>query len=146
MSRYTLIAAALLAACSGKPEMQTKAADTAPPQVNVVDTVTATITYRQRMALPNDAHVMVALIDVARADAPAHVISGEDRVAAGQQVPFVFALPYVLSQIPMSARLAVQARIEQDGKLLFLSTQAYPVVTQGAPSSVELVLEPAGKR
>ncbi len=39
---------------------------------------------------------------------------------------------------------AVSARIEDGGKLLFVSDKRYPVITRGAPTNVELVLRPVG--
>jgi putative lipoprotein len=141
MNRYLLGSLIVLAGCS-TGQGDSAARDSTPARVpSVVDTVTATITYRERMALPDDAHVKVSLVDMSRMDAPATVISTEDRVAAGAQVPFVFSLPYVLDQIPMNARLVVQARIEQGGRTLFTSTLVHPVVTQGAPKQVEVVVE-----
>lgn len=94
------------------------------------------------MALPNSAHIKVTLEDVSRVDAPARTISSEDRIAGGAQVPFVFSLPYVLNQIPLNARLVVRVRIEEGDKLLFTSTNVHPVVTQGAPKDVEIVVDP----
>ena len=36
---------------------------------------------------------------------------------------------------------AVQTRIEQDGKLIFMNDTRYPVIPRGAPTHVEIVLE-----
>jgi putative lipoprotein len=142
-NRISTILILAIIACSGKRDVPAKSADsTPPPSPNVVDSVTATITYRQRMALPDNAHIKVTLEDVSRVDAPARVISSEDRMAGGAQVPFVFSLPYVLNQLPMNARLVVRVRIEEGDKLLFTSTSVHPVVTQGAPKAVEVVVEP----
>lgn len=137
------LALLLLTACTGGSGRHSKvAADSTPTTARTgMDTVTAVINYRQRVALPNGAHVKVSLVDGSRADGQVTVISSEDRVTTGDQVPFTFLLPFVLDQIPMNARLAVRARIEFEDRLLFTSTQVYPVVTQGAPKSVELVLE-----
>ena len=39
---------------------------------------------------------------------------------------------------------AVQARIEVDGKLLYISDRHYAVLTQGAPAHVDLQLKAVG--
>jgi uncharacterized lipoprotein YbaY len=38
----------------------------------------------------------------------------------------------------------VQARIEEDGKLRFISDQHYGVITRGAPTHVDMVLKAVG--
>lgn len=139
----------LLAACEGEGRLSKVAKDDATPATavtaaasNGIDTVRATVTYRSETLLPSGAHVKVSLVDISRADAPATVVSSEDRVTTGNQIPFAFALPFVLDQIPMNARLAVRATIEVEGKLIFTSTEVYPVVTQGAPKQVAVILQP----
>jgi putative lipoprotein len=136
-----------LAACQAEGRLSKVARDTVEtPGVSVrgtgIDTVHATVAYDLERVLPSGSHVKVSLVDISRADAAATVISSEDRVTTGDQGPFSFALPFVLDQIPMTARLAVRASIEAEGNLLFTSTQVYPVVTQGAPKSVQVMVTP----
>lgn len=145
--RKSILSLLILAACQGEGRLSKVAKDEAPAAgiavapSNGIDTVHATVNYRQETLLPSGAHVKVSLVDVSRADAPATVVSSEDRVTTGNQVPFAFALPFVLDQIPLQARLAVRATIEVDGKVVFTSTEVYPVVTQGAPKTVTLTLQ-----
>ena len=106
--------------------------------------ITGTLTYRVRMALPPDAAIDVRLENVTLADAPAKVIAENVFAAAGKQVPISFQLPYPAKEIQPSHRYYVRARITEGDKLLFDTTQAYPVLTNGAPSTVTLVLTPAG--
>jgi putative lipoprotein len=135
-----------LAACQAEGRLSKVARDTtAAPEASVaprsgIDTVHATVSYGEETLLPSGTRVKVALVDVSRSETAATVISSEDRVTTGNQGPFRFALPFVLDQIPMSARLAVRASIEVEGKVLFASTQQYPVVTQGAPKSVQVTV------
>lgn len=106
--------------------------------------VTGTVTYRQRSALPQGAVVTVQLQDVSRADAPATVIGEQVIHPEGKQVPFSYSVPYDPKQIQENHRYSMRATItDSSGKLLFTSTTAYPVITQGNPTSnVELVVEP----
>jgi putative lipoprotein len=102
--------------------------------------VTGTVTYRERIALPPTAVIKVQLVDVSRADAPAIVLGEQVTHAAGKQVPFSFEIPFDPARIEASHTYAVQARIEQDGKLRFISDQHYAVITRGAPTNVDMVL------
>jgi putative lipoprotein len=86
----------------------------------------------------------VQLVDVSRADAPADVLGEQLIEAAGRQVPFAFEIPYDPARIDERMSYAVQARIEDGGRLLFISDQHYSVITQGAPTTVNLLLKSVG--
>jgi putative lipoprotein len=108
--------------------------------------VNGAVTYLQRSALPPDAIVTVRLSDVSKADAPAEVISEQTIPAEGKQVPFPYTLAYDPAKIVESHDYAVSARIESGGKLLFISTQRYAVITKGNPTeNVEIVVQPVGE-
>jgi len=80
---------------------------------------------------------------VSKMDAPAEVISMQTIEAQDKQVPFRYILKYDPTKIDPSHRYAVRATIKDGDKLLFTSTQAYPVITNGAPTrDVEIVVEP----
>jgi len=102
--------------------------------------VTGSVTYRERIALPPTAVVTVRLVDVSLADAPSLLITEQVIRTEGRQVPFEFALAYDASRILPSRTYAVQARIEDGGKLLFISDTMNPVITRDAPSRVDIVL------
>jgi putative lipoprotein len=105
------------------------------------DAVTGTVTYRQRMALPPAAIVKIVLEDVSRQDAPAREISQTTFEAAGKQVPLPFRILFDRSDIDEKHTYAVRASILLNDKIIFASTQRYNVITQGAPKSVDIVLE-----
>lgn len=102
--------------------------------------VTGSVTYRERIALPPTAVVTVRLVDVSLADAPSVLVTEQVIRTEGRQVPFEFALAYDASRILPSHSYAVQARIEDGGKLLFISDTMNPVITRDAPSRVDIVL------
>ena len=102
--------------------------------------VTGSITYRERMALPPSALVTVKLVDVSRADAPAELIAEQVIATAGRQVPFEFALEYDAARIQPSHTYAVQVRIEDGGKLLFISDTVNRVITRDAPTHIDIVV------
>ncbi len=100
-----------------------------------------TVTYRERMALPEGAVVRVRIEDVSRADAPATVIAEED-IRPVTQVPVPFSLAYDPARIDVTHRYAVRAEIrDAAGQLLWTTTTNTPVFTQGGPiDGVEVVL------
>jgi len=105
------------------------------------NTVTGTVTYRNRSALPRNAVITVKLVDVSRADAAAIVLAEQKIEADGKQVPFEFSLGYKSDQIKPRNRYNVQAEIRGgNGRLLYISDTAYPVLTQGNPNNVEIVV------
>lgn len=103
--------------------------------------VTGTVTYRNRSALPRNAVITVKLVDVSRADAAGKVIAEQKIDSDGKQVPFAFSLGYKPDQINSRNRYNVQAEIRGgNGRLLYITDTAHPVLTQGNPSNVEIVV------
>jgi len=102
-------------------------------------TISGSATYRERIALPSNATLEVTVEDVSRADAPATVIGRITRMPAGQ-VPITFEVPYQESLVQQNHRYSVRARITQEGKLLWTTTQSHPVLTNGAGNRVDGML------
>jgi putative lipoprotein len=134
---WNMLVAALMTGCA--------AASVAPSGGGGAAKVTGSLTYRERIALPPDAVIAVRLVDVSRADAPAILLGEQVFTADGRQVPFPFEIAYDPARIDDRMSYAVQARIEQDGRLLFISDQHYAVITRGAPTRVDLVLRSVGR-
>jgi uncharacterized lipoprotein YbaY len=134
-----LLGAVALAACGPIGPAATKPAGPS----SQVTAVTGTVTYLQRSALPPTAVIEVVLQDVSRMDVPAETISSQRIEANGKQVPFPYELKYDPAQIDERNTYAVRATIKDGDQLLFTSTQIYPVITHGAPTSgVEIIVEP----
>lgn len=100
-------------------------------------TVTGTVFYLERIALPPGAVVTVQLADVSRADAPADIIAKEV-ITPTTQVPIPFSLSYDPARIVATHTYVVQARMEVEGKLRFISTTSNPVITNGKPSHADI--------
>ncbi len=101
--------------------------------------VTGSVFYRERIALPPDAEIIVKLVDVSRADAPAVVLAEQIIVPVGS-VPVDFELEYDARQIDDRMSYAVQARIESGGRLMFTNTEMIPVITRESPTEGVQVL------
>ncbi|WP_206603101.1 YbaY family lipoprotein [Leptolyngbya ohadii] len=115
------------------------------PHNRSTNMVSGTVTYRQRIALPPDARLVVRLEDVSRADAAAIVIAEETIETAGQQVPISFRLTYDPSRIEERNRYHVRAQIFYGDALRWTSTVMYPVITQGNATEVAILLQPVGQ-
>jgi putative lipoprotein len=132
--RLTAVAMAslalMLAACQ-----TTKAEPTA--------TVRGEASYRERIAVPPGTQMEVLLLDVSRADAPSQTIGSVTLSDIGQP-PYPFEIAYRPDQIVSSHQYVVQARLTHEGRLLFTTDQAYPVITRGHPNEVQLMLRRVG--
>ncbi len=136
----SLIAGAAIA-CSGTPASPAAVtpAPIAEPPAPTSAKVTGTVTYRERIALSPDAVVEVKLLDVSRADAPAVTIA-EQVIEGPGQVPIAFEIEYDPSELDESFSYAVQARITEGGKLVFINDTRYSVITRGSPTHVDMAL------
>ena len=104
--------------------------------------VTGTVIYRERIALPDDAVVTVLLQDVSKQDVKAAVMGEQVIKTEGKQVPIDYAVPYDEDAIDERFTYSVSARIEDGaGKLLFISDTVIPVITRDNPTEdVEILV------
>jgi len=95
--------------------------------------------YRERIALDPQAELLVKLQDVSPQDVAASTIAAM-RFATGGRVPIRFSLPYQAELIRPAHSYSVSAELVLDRKVIFRTTQVYPVLTGGAGESVDLLL------
>ncbi|VVN30287.1 YbaY family lipoprotein [Pseudomonas fluorescens] len=131
MKKLTLLAVAtLLSACQSTPHGSQASLD-------------GEVFYLQRIALPPTAILSVSLQDISLADAPAKVID-EQRGQVQGQVPLAFHLSYDPLKIEPNHRYSVSARIEVDGKLMFITTENHAVRLDGTdPQPLKVRVDPA---
>lgn len=108
--------------------------------------VTGTVTYRQRIALPVGAVISIKLLDVSRQDAPAKIISQQTITTSGEQVPIPFKLTFDPAKIKVNHSYVVRGEIRIKNQLAFTTTKSYPVITNQRPLKVNLVLEQVDKQ
>jgi putative lipoprotein len=99
--------------------------------------VRGTVAYRERIAMPPDAQIIVRVCDVSRADAAA-VVLGEQVIDQPGNVPVAFAVAVPGDRIDPRGTLTVAARIVVGGALRWVSDTHLPVVTRGAPDTVDV--------
>ena len=101
------------------------------------ETVTGSVTWRERMALPPGAVLEVTVEDISRADAPS-VALARFAVAPVGSPPLAFELD-VPAPDPR-ATVSVRASIRDGARLLFTTDTVSPVLTRGATAQVDLML------
>lgn len=107
----------------------------AKPSLTVPGTLTGTITYRERMALPEGATATVEVRDISRADTTAPVLATTTITPTGNQVPLHWLMRFDPAKVTPDASYSVSARInDKAGKLLWVSDTVEPALTRGAPA------------
>ena len=102
-------------------------------------TVTGSVSYRERIALPADALVVVQLRDVSLMDVAAKLIS-EQTIKPQHSVPIPFSLAYDPGEIDERMTYVLFASIRSEGRLLFVTDRSYQVLTRGHPHHIDLIL------
>jgi putative lipoprotein len=120
--------AALLVACAPPRAPQPAAA------------LTGTISYRERIALPETARVEIQILDVTDEDADPTLIT-EKLLDHPGQVPIAFSIGYDPHSIQASHTYALRVRIHVGDDLWFASPFDLRVLTAGNPTRVAAVLD-----
>jgi putative lipoprotein len=97
-------------------------------------TLTGTITYLPRVALPKEAVVRVQLQDVSLQDVAATVLAEQEIETNGQQVPISFSLTYDESLLEPNRIYALSVRITVDDTLLWINMEQVRVLGEGYSS------------
>jgi len=126
-----------LAACSNNNEPAPM------PEIPEMQSVSGTVSYRERILLTTNATVNVRLLDVSKADVSAILIA-EQTIETPGQMPVSFELLYNPEVIDERMSYAVHARIFEGSELRFTTDTNYPVLTRGNGNSVDLILVAVG--
>lgn len=103
--------------------------------------VTGTVTYRERIALPANARIIVTLEDVNRKDASGTFIA-QQTLQPKTQVPVAFDLRYIPSAIDRKHKYAVRAAIiDTHDEMLWTSTESYPVLFNAPEKAIAVMME-----
>ena len=130
-SGLTLLLAASLVACGGEDTAST----TGEGEGTAMATLTGTVSYRERIALPINASINVRLLDVSLMDVPARVLAEDNISAQGQSVPIPYMLEYDPKLIRDGMSYAVRAEIrDSSGALMWTTDTVHPVLTRDAPA------------
>lgn len=103
--------------------------------------VSGTITYRQKIALPQDAVVKIEIIDASERVRD-FVIVAEQTIKNPGAVPIKFQISYPPDKIDPNHQYRLHVRIEDGaGHTLFTGAREYPVITRGSPTSVDVIVD-----
>jgi putative lipoprotein len=103
--------------------------------------VTGSVSYRERMALPQDATIEVWITDVSDSAAPGAMLAETAIEPEGRQVPIPFELRYDPAAVNADHTYAVKATIRSGGQIMFSTLADYYVITKGNPTAINLMLQ-----
>ena len=133
---FALPLALTLAACAS-----TAPAPNEPAENTNSAVVTVTALYRERIMLPPGHVLTVRVEDVSLADAPARVMVEAQEPITGAP-PYRVVLAFSGAEVDPRHTYAVRADIrDPSGALVFVTDTRHAVLTQGAPSSADIVLK-----
>jgi putative lipoprotein len=135
-SKLALAAAVLLAAVTTVGCAHKK-------QPDAVSSISGTLTYRDDISLSPNAVAYVRLADLSdKRKSDTTVIQQE--VRPDGQLPIPFTLSYKDKWINPSHEYTIDVRVVDNGKLLFISDQKQPVITNGHSNTASVVLHRIG--
>ena len=102
-------------------------------------TVTGEATYRQRIALPQDAVITVRIEDVSRADAAATVLGEQTYATNGRSVPLPFEVNVYRSGLEDAVRTNARVTIvDGEGRLIWTTDTNHPVTATAGQDDIDL--------
>lgn len=132
-----MIVAGMVVGCAGNGPATVQVAT---PSATTPVTVRGTVAYRERMALPADATVDVWITDIGSGIVAMAILSETTVTANGRQVPLPFELTVDPSRVNADRPYGIRAVIRAGGEVIFESRAPMPVLTQGHPTTVALML------
>lgn len=106
---------------------------------DTIVTISGTVTYRERLALPAGAVVTVRVSDVSVADAPAPVLA-EVTIVPTQQVPIPYAIAVASSAFEDGHVYSLSVRLSVGDDLLFVSDEHLAVDPEPAAQTIDVVV------
>jgi putative lipoprotein len=103
--------------------------------------VSGTVTYRERIALPENAELTVQLVELIE-DAVAGKVIAEQVVSPAGQIPVPFEIIYDPAELDAGPRVGLKARIAAEGTVLFENSPPM-AVEAAAADGIELTLQKA---
>lgn len=103
------------------------------------------VLYRERIALPPGAELLVTLNDVSKMDVPATIISSStQKLSSGP--PYSVSLSYSEDQIEPNHRYSLRAKIRFEGKLLFISTYTIDPFGSEVKQPIQIIVEKVSQK
>lgn len=107
-----------------------------------IATVSGVIAFPSKTRLPSDAIAYITLIDVSpRQDSDQGIIARQTLKNPSSDT-IAFKLDYDSAKICANCLYAIQVQIVAQGKVIYRNASAHPVITQGKPTIVNVLLKP----
>ena len=125
-----------LAACNNTDDEAVEVVDATP----VIKSITGTVTYVEDIILAPESVAKVELIDITDSATSPTVIA-ESYVNARGRPPLEFKLDYDAKLISPDRKYALRSDVMEQTRLMFKSTDSYPVLTGDQQGPVEILLK-----
>nr|WP_242050753.1 YbaY family lipoprotein [Oculatella sp. FACHB-28] len=103
--------------------------------------VSGTLISAPGVALPEGAIAYITLLDVSpRQDVESSIIARQT-ITDPDQLPIAFEVLYNPNQIRSDHLYAIQAQVTTEGRVVLRNCSAYPVITQGNPFVIEVLVD-----
>jgi putative lipoprotein len=102
--------------------------------------IKGSVSYRERIALPPAAVLKLMIQDTSRVDTQSRALTEQVIELNGRQVPVAFQMLLDRDLLRQGARVTLSARIEHQGRVLFINDRSYPVLKDGQPVPLNVVL------
>jgi uncharacterized lipoprotein YbaY len=110
--------------------------------ITEMNQVTGFIYYPEDFSMPSQVIVYVTLTDVSPLqDSSSEIVARQIISSPEQSSPLYFELPYDSSKIMEHHLYAIQVRMTVAGQVIRTNSSAYPVITQGNPTTVEVFVQ-----
>jgi len=129
---------AIVAGACAQPTQPSLPVPTSPATPSA--SVTGTVIYLEKMALPPNAVVNIKLFSLSPEDAPQTTIGEQQITTAGKQFPIPFEIKYDPVSVDRKLRYGLRATITVERQPIFTTVSRYVVITLGNPRSAELAL------
>lgn len=128
---HTLVLTLLMMICLG--------VDFVMAQAGAAETIKGTVWYRERILVPANAIVTVSLVNLEEMDVAASVIASNQFVVENEP-PWDFSVRYTPDKLTDKGQYGVQAKLENDGRLRFVSKEPVPVLLGEETEDVTILL------
>jgi len=108
-------------------------------QAESLETIHGTLWYRERIMPPPGAEIVVSLVDAAKMDVAATKIASTGFGVQGGP-PWDFTLQYDPQKLNSKGRYVLQARLEADGRLFFITTSSIPAFDHDAEDGIRIMM------
>ncbi|TEW55966.1 META domain-containing protein [Psychromonas sp. RZ22] len=105
--------------------------------------ISGTVTYHERIALPENAVLSIKLEDTAKQDVAAFSVA-EKSMTVNTAPPWNFELSYSPKKLDKKGHYTLRASIKVDGKIRFINTTSTPAFDN--KEAINIVLSPAGQQ